>query len=98
MANPFHRNNHFIPRMYLKLWETPDGKIWTYRILVPHENVSVWKRASTRGVGWHAHLYTQMVAGEETDKVERWLDREFENPAEEPLQKATSDKRLSPND
>jgi hypothetical protein len=98
MADTFHRDNHFIPRVYLKPWETPDGKIWTYRILVPHENVPTWKRTSKKAVGWHSHLYTQMVAGQETDDVERWFDREFEGPAEEPLHKATSDQRLTPDD
>jgi hypothetical protein len=98
MEDAFHRENHFVPRMYLKPWELPDGKIWTYRILVPHKNVPLWKRASKKAVAWHSHLYTQMVAGQETDDVERWFDHEFENPAEEPLHKATSDKRLTPND
>lgn len=81
MVDAFHRDNHFVPLGYLKPWELPDGKIWTYRILVPHKNVPIWKRASKKAVGWHSHLYTQMVAGQETDDVERWFDHEFENSA-----------------
>ena len=33
----FHRDNHFVPCVYLKGWAGPDGKIATYRVLVPHE-------------------------------------------------------------
>jgi len=98
MPDQFHRDNHFVPRMYLKPWEVPGGKVWAYKVLAPHENVPLWKRVSTKAVGWHSHLYTQVVAGRETDDVERWFDHEFESPAEEALHKATSDKRLTPDD
>jgi Protein of unknown function (DUF4238) len=98
MTEQFHRDNHFVPRMYLKPWEAPGGKVWAYKVLAPHENVPLWKRVSTKAVGWHSHLYTQIVAGQETDDVERWFDLEFESPAEEALHKATSDKRLTPDD
>ncbi len=38
------------------------------------------------------------MAGQATDEIERWLDSEFETPAAEALQKATSDARLTPGD
>lgn len=94
----FRRQNHFVAKVYLKPWETQNGRIWTYRILVPHSNVPIWKEASKKGVAWHAHLYTQNAVGGESDAVERWFDREFESPAHEPLYKATHDKRLTPDD
>jgi len=45
-----------------------------------------------------AFYYTRVVAGQESDEIERWLDREFEAPAKEALQKAVSDKRLKSDD
>ena len=39
-----------------------------------------------------------MVAGRESDDIEKWLNREFETPAEEALRKVTSDRRLTPDD
>jgi hypothetical protein len=36
----FHRDNHFVPCVYLKGWAGPDGKIATYRVLVPHDKFS----------------------------------------------------------
>jgi hypothetical protein len=94
----FHRDNHYVPRLYLKPWASPDGRVWTYRVLAEHDNVPVWKPFSSRAVANHAHLYTQIAAGEETDQVEKWFDREYESPAEEPIRKATSDKRLTSED
>lgn len=98
MVDPFHRDNHYVPRMYLKPWENSDGQVWTYRILVAHQNAPLWKPNSRKAVAWHSHLYTQVVAGQETDEIERWFDHEFESPADEPLRKATSDQRLTSED
>src|SRR5689334_11053632 len=94
----FHRDNHFVAQFYFKPWETSDRRIWTYRVLVPHANVPVWKPTSKKGLAWHAHLYTQMAVSGESDAIERWFDREFESPAQEPSYKATHDKRLTPDD
>ena len=38
------------------------------------------------------------MAGRETDEVEKWLDSEFEAPAQEAIEKATSHGRLTPDD
>ena len=69
-----------------------------YRLLVSHPKVPFWKPCSPKGIAYHSHLYTRIVAGVETDDFERWLDREFEASAEEPLYKATSGARLTPED
>ncbi|MFL6260243.1 MAG: DUF4238 domain-containing protein [Thermoanaerobaculia bacterium] len=94
----FHRDNHYVPCAYLKRWASPKGHVWTYRTLVSHLKVPFWKESSPKGVAYHSHLYTRLIAGQETDDIERWLDREFESPAEEALRKATSDDRLTTAD
>src|ERR1051326_560721 len=81
--------------MYLEPWEDSDRQVWTYRLLVAHEKVPLWKLRSKKAVAWHSHLYTQIVTGRETDEIERWFDREFESPAKEPLTKALSDAQLT---
>jgi hypothetical protein len=60
--------------------------------------VPLWRRTSTRGIAYHEHLYTKIAASGESDEVERWLGAEFEAPAEEAIEKAVSDKRLTPAD
>jgi hypothetical protein len=91
------RQNHYVSRGYLRRWAT-DGHVWVYRLLVPGSTSPLWKRRSVRSVAHHAHLYTRTVGGIESDEIERWLAEEIEDPAREPLDKATSDQRLSPND
>ncbi|WP_458761970.1 DUF4238 domain-containing protein [Cupriavidus basilensis] len=91
----FHRDNHYVPQLYLKQWST-DGNILTYRLLVPHENVPMWKEHSLRGIAFHQHLYTYLVGQEETDEFEHWLGQEFEHPAEEAIGLVVNDKRMSP--
>jgi hypothetical protein len=98
MTDQFHRDNHYVPRLYLKAWAASGGRVPTYRVLVAHEDVPVWKLFSSKAVANHAHLYTQIAAGKETDQIEKWFDREYESPAEEPIRKATSDKRLTRED
>jgi hypothetical protein len=94
----FHRQNHYVSQGYLKRWAPSHKRLWVYRVLVSHIQVPAWKEASVKGVAYHSHLYTRIAAGRETDDFERWLDREYEAPAEEPLEKATSDARLTPDD
>jgi hypothetical protein len=94
----FHRDNHFVPCVYLKGWAGADGKIATYRLLVPHEKFPLWRRYTPTALAYHAYLYTQTISGAENDDIEIWLDREFEKPAEEPLRKARTGARMSYDD
>jgi hypothetical protein len=92
---PLRRDNHYVPRSYLKRWADGRGKVWAYRCLVSHEAVPLWKPTSTKGVAYHEHLYTRIAASGESDEVERWLDIEFEAPAEDAIYRATTDRRLT---
>ena len=94
----FRRNNHYVPRSYLKRWEAGDKRVWTYRILVSNSNVPKWKQYSTKGIAYHSHLYTRIVGGEETDEIERWLDSEYETPAEPVIEKILAQRKMSPKD
>lgn len=89
------KNNHYVPKLYLKQWAT-DGTIPTYRLLVPSENVPLWRTQSLKGIAYHQHLYVYLAGNEETDEFERWLDSEFEGPAEEPIRRAVLGERLLP--
>ncbi|MDG2971217.1 DUF4238 domain-containing protein [Pseudomonas extremaustralis] len=89
------KDNHYVPKLYLKQW-AHNGKILTYRLLVQNENVPLWKEQSLKGIAFHQHLYTYLAGREETDEFERWLDSEFENPAEEAIRRVVSEDRLLP--
>ena len=91
----FRHDNHFVPCLYLKRFAI-NGKLWTYPLLVEHENVRLWRPSSPRGIGYRAHLYTRMVSGVESDEFEAWLNDEFEQPAEEAIRRATEDLPLTP--
>jgi hypothetical protein len=93
-----HRDNHYVPRSYLKRWTRDGLKVWSYRVLVSHPHVPLWRESSTRGVAYHEHLYTKLAASGESDEIERWLDAEFEAPAEEAIEKVISNRRLAPSD
>ena len=93
---PFRRDNHYVPHLYLKRWASAHKRVWVYRTLVSHPRVHLWSESSIRGVAYHQHLYTRIVGAHETDEIERWLDQEFEAPAEAALQKVISDARLTP--
>ena len=94
----FKKDNHFVPRSYLKRWAGDDGCVSVYRLLVSHPKMPIWKRVSVRAVAFHEHLYTTVAGGSESDALERWLDKEFESPAEDPIMRAVSDRRLSSDD
>lgn len=93
-----HRENHFVPRLYLKHFAAEPGKIQTYRLLVSHDHIPLWKLRNIGAVAYHSHLYTRLVAGAESDEIENWLSREFESPAEEPIRKVIEDHTLNASD
>ncbi|WP_095146929.1 DUF4238 domain-containing protein [Pseudomonas sp. Irchel s3b6] len=89
------KDNHYVPRLYLKQWANA-GQISTYRLLVASENVPLWRKQSLKGIAFHQHLYTYLAGQEETDEFERWLDCEFEGPAEEAIRRVCGEERLLP--
>jgi len=90
------KDNHYVPKLYLKQW-ADDGQIPTYRLLVPSDKTPLWKPHSLKGIAFHQHLYTYVVGQEETDEFERWLDREFEGPAEQAIHRAVNGHQMSPD-
>jgi hypothetical protein len=92
-----HTDNHYVPQVYLKQWAT-NGTLPTYNLLVHHHNVPRWKCHSLKGIAFHRHLYTQIVGGTENDDLERWLDSEFEAPAEQAIARAVTGQQLTRDD
>lgn len=91
------KSSHFVPKLYQKNFAV-DGYIHAYRTLVSHERVPSWKRIHISAIGYREHLYTRLLGGQESDEIERWLNVEFESPAEEPLRKAVAGAKLRPDD
>jgi hypothetical protein len=91
-------DNHFVPQLYLKQWSRDRSRIWSYRILVSHQGVKKWELRPIRGVAFHRDLYTTVLNGEEVDDFEKWMETEFETPAQESINKVIQDKPLKPFD
>ncbi|WP_191632830.1 DUF4238 domain-containing protein [Pseudomonas fluorescens] len=91
-----HKDNHYVPKLYLKQW-AQDGGISTYRLLVPNEKLPLWRMHSLKGIAYQEHLYNYVVSGHQTDEFERWLDSEFEAPAEEVISRVVRDEKLLPD-
>jgi len=92
------RDNHFVPQGYLRRWADAGDKVWCHRLLVSDARVPRWKRHSVRGIGFHEHLYTTILAGKESDQFERWIAEEFDTPGQEVIAKAVSEARLTRED
>jgi hypothetical protein len=54
-----------------------------------------WQKRHIRSVATHAHLYTSIRNGEESDDFEKWLATEVEDPASDALRKVATDAPLS---
>lgn len=91
-------DNHFVPQFYLKRWSKDGHRIWCYRILVPQAKVPEWKLKSIRGIAYQRDLYTSMVGGQEIDEFERWIESEFENPAQDTIERVLHGDTLSSSD
>lgn len=90
-SEPFTHETHYVPQSYM--WRfSPDGDklVHAYRTLVPHEGMRLWKHCSTKGIAVRRDLYTSVAEGEESDRLEKWLKREVEDPAKPVLDKLIS--------
>lgn len=94
----FRSHNHYVPELYLKRWAAGTSKIWTYRLLVPHDNVHLWKWHSLETIGRRDHLYTRIRGNTESDELERWFNTDFESPADRVIERVITGKPLTPND
>lgn len=92
------RDNHFVPQLYLKNFASTSNEVYEYRILVSHPDVPVWKPIHMAGTAYERNLYTRIVRGQEADDIEQWLNREFETPANESLQRVLGNRELSRDD
>jgi len=95
MKKQLHAKNHFVPECYLKKWINPKNKVFVYRTVVEHSNVPIWREHSVSAIAYQKHLYTQIISSSESDEFESWLDREFESPANEALNKVVLEQQLS---
>ena len=91
----FGRNNHYVPRMYLKQWADSDNKICLYNLLVSNENVPLWSKQSVSRTASMDNLYVRMDGKLERDDFEDYFAQNFEDPASEPLRKACNGERLN---
>ena len=96
--NNIKAKNHYVPQLYLRQWEDSEKKVCIYKTLISHENESDWRRKSTDAIAYQRHFYTQLIAGNESDDFEEWLDKKYESPAQSAIHRAITDKKLSKND
>ena len=89
------RNNHYVPRMYLKQWADSNNKICLYNLLVSNENVPVWNKQSISRTASMGNLYVRMDGELESDDFEDYFAHSFEDPASEPLRKVCNGERLN---
>ncbi|MEX2226837.1 MAG: DUF4238 domain-containing protein [Dehalococcoidia bacterium] len=92
------RHNHFVPQGYLRRWTNDGNHLFSYRTLVSHSSVPLWKLSSTRGVAFQRDLYSTFSGSKEADGLERWLAKEFEAPGMDAVQKVVDGARLKRQD
>ena len=97
-SQPIIRDNHYVPRLYLKNFTNSSGKLHCYRTLVSHRNVNEWKVNSPAMVASQMNLYTQTTTEGDSDEMELLLHRNFEEPGKRAIQKAIAGSQLTPED
>lgn len=92
--------NHFVPQMYLEAWknEKKDEQIYEYKLLVPNNNCPFWSSRHIKSIAKEDNFYICLDGGEESDKIEKWLNEKFETPAKDSLEKAINGEKLDSDD
>jgi hypothetical protein len=91
------RDNHFVPQFYLRRWATSGAQVMAYRTLVSRAEIPEWTSRSIKGIAFHRDLYA-VLSSPELDEFERWINTEFETPAQETLDRAVNGDRLTSRD
>ena len=90
----FSKNNHYVPRMYLKHWAI-DNKIYVYNLLVSNRNVPMWQKQSISRTASMNKMYVRMGSDSEIDDFESFFSQNFEDPAALPLEKLCKGEKLN---
>jgi predicted XRE-type DNA-binding protein len=89
------KNNHYVPCMYLKRFGGRPGWIYRYDLLVPNAQCPTWVEKPIDRVASANDLYTSIEHGIETDTHEKWLNSEYETPAEEAIDRALTGRSMT---
>ena len=93
----FTAESHYVTRSYLDRF-SKDGDVQVYRTLVADERVPTWKGYSSAAIARLRHLYTRVGSGSESDEVEKWFNKEIEDPAHPIIEAVVSGHKLSKSD
>lgn len=96
MEEIIKRHNHYVPEMYLNNW-AHEKRIYSYQLLVSHNNVPLWNHSAVKNTASIDNLYVRVSKGNEIDDFENEFMK-YETAAKEPLLKACTDQRMTPND
>ncbi|MBR3312865.1 MAG: DUF4238 domain-containing protein [Atopobiaceae bacterium] len=99
MAGEKKRNNHYVPRMYLRQWSSNGNTVWTYDTVVRSERQRVWESKGIGGLAYWRDFYTQ-VNDDDTidDSIETLFGDEYESRAGNALKKVRGNEALTPDD
>jgi hypothetical protein len=92
------RDNHYMPRGFLKAWTDTKGDIWEMARLVSHPSVPCWTPRKVSGTGYLRDLYTEQWDGEVGDSFETWICDAVETTGTVELNKLRRGVSLSPSE
>ena len=91
------RHNHYVPELYLANW-AEEKKIYSYRLLAPHEKMPNWSRQSIENTASINNLYVRQELNAELDDFEDLFNHDYETSVKMPLLKAYDDQKMTPED
>lgn len=93
------RDNHYVPRMYLKQWSNNGNTVWTYDTIAWSERQKVWESKGVGGLAYWRDFYTQANDDDTIDdSIETLFGNEYEWRAGGPLRKVREGEGLSSDD
>jgi hypothetical protein len=93
------RDSHYVPQSYMRRFSPCGDKfVYAYRTLVPRAGMREWEYWPTKRIAARKDIYTSVAEGKESDRIERWLNDEVENPAQAVLDRLRRREPLTPRD
>jgi hypothetical protein len=88
MSDAVKRNNHYAAQHYLARFAATNGRVFRYRVLAPHSDYPEWEPSSLRSTASQENLYVRATGDDDTDELERWIEREIETPGNQAITRA----------
>lgn len=92
------KNNHFVPKVYLKQWSANKKTVYSYNLIVPNLNFPIWREESIINTASLDFLYLYATEDGLSEVLEDYFSIELESKYINFMKKVNNNEKLNEED